>query len=496
MDTGNLSETPFPQLLLELYVSAQSGVLKVSKGKIRKAVYIMMGKPIFASSNDPRDRMGALLHRRGIITEEQLDECLKEGTEEGKRVGTVLVERGYLEPEQLVAAVIDQVEEIIFSLFEWTEGAYSLEPGDPVADEVITLDLSAASIILAGVMKRYSIVQIEKVVGPPDRVLRRTSNPAYQFQELQLIPEQENIISSMDETKTVGDLVSLGVETGLMETDVLRLLCGLLLIRTLEPAQEGGKPRATPSPAPAPQTVRETQDDLRSEILRKSREFPRMTFYEKLGVTKRATKGEILTAYNKSAKRLKPEKLPPDYGDVKDAARAVFSQIEEAYAVLFKDEARAKYDQELDKRSASSPGFSEDVEVLEEVAGEDPASARRAFERAKVLFQEKKFDQALKAFKEAIDLDSTVGEYFTGLGLLFATDFPGHEPDMDEAETCFKKAASLDPANGRNYYYLGVIHKSREEWNQAERYFRKVLEINPAHSDARRQIESLAHARG
>ena len=59
----------------------------------------------------------------------------------GKRFGTVLVERGFLEPKELVRGVVDQTRDIILHAFHWTWGTYELQEGASPA-EAITLDIS------------------------------------------------------------------------------------------------------------------------------------------------------------------------------------------------------------------------------------------------------------------------------------------------------------------------------------------------------------------
>jgi hypothetical protein len=49
----------------------------------------------------------------------------------GKRLGTVLVEQGALTPKDLVAGVVDQTRDIIYSLFLWTEGTTACRRGRP-----------------------------------------------------------------------------------------------------------------------------------------------------------------------------------------------------------------------------------------------------------------------------------------------------------------------------------------------------------------------------
>lgn len=65
-------------------------------------------------------------------------------------------------------------------------------------------------------------------------------------------------------------------------------------------------------------------------------------YYKRLGLTKSATKNEIKKAYRKLALEFHPDKnKSPD-------AHEKFISINEAYLILFDDEARSKYDKEYD----------------------------------------------------------------------------------------------------------------------------------------------------
>ena len=41
----------------------------------------------------------------------------------------MLVEKGILEPKELVRGVVDQTRDIILLAFQWSTGSYRLEPG-------------------------------------------------------------------------------------------------------------------------------------------------------------------------------------------------------------------------------------------------------------------------------------------------------------------------------------------------------------------------------
>ena len=85
-------------------------------------MYFDQGRPVFASSNEPRDRMGELLVREGKITASQYERCQTVVAESGRRMGEILVDFGYLKRRELLPAVRRHVEDIVYSLFGWDRG--------------------------------------------------------------------------------------------------------------------------------------------------------------------------------------------------------------------------------------------------------------------------------------------------------------------------------------------------------------------------------------
>ena len=82
-----------------------------------------------------------MLLRKGLITYRALEESVR-ALKAGKRQGTILVENGAIRSRDLVEGVTEQVQEIIYSLFGWEEGAYEFEEGDLPSREVIVLRMS------------------------------------------------------------------------------------------------------------------------------------------------------------------------------------------------------------------------------------------------------------------------------------------------------------------------------------------------------------------
>jgi len=149
---GQLKELPLPDILQHLRLSSATGVLSLVSGGARKALYLKMGRVVFASSNLPNDRLGEILIREGKITVDEYEASIRAITK-GKRQGKVLVEMGALSPKDLWEGVQAQVREIVFSIFLWEEGQFHFEESTLPDNERITVDLDILTLILEGVRR-------------------------------------------------------------------------------------------------------------------------------------------------------------------------------------------------------------------------------------------------------------------------------------------------------------------------------------------------------
>jgi hypothetical protein len=149
---GTLGALALPELVRELALAMATGVLSVTNGRARKALYLSEGKVVFATSNVPADRLGEVLLREGKISKEQNELSLR-ALAAGKRQGRVLVEMGALSPNDLWTAVQSQVEEIVYSVFRWGEGKFHFEESALPERERITVDLDVTTLVLEGLRR-------------------------------------------------------------------------------------------------------------------------------------------------------------------------------------------------------------------------------------------------------------------------------------------------------------------------------------------------------
>jgi hypothetical protein len=224
---GRLAELPLPEILQHLRQTQGTGVLSLVSGGARKALYVKAGRVVFATSNLPNDRLGEILLREGKITVEEYEASIKAITK-GKRQGKVLVEMGALSPKDLWDGVQFQVQEVVYSLFQWEDGQFDFEASSLPEKERITVDLDIMDLILAGIRKvdasgpvqgRYpeGHLVLERVTGETPRGLE-----LYESHVLNLVDGERSVLEVCRDSE-IGDNETLKVLYALLATAILRV---------------------------------------------------------------------------------------------------------------------------------------------------------------------------------------------------------------------------------------------------------------------------------
>ena len=207
---GELAETPLPEMLATIHRYRVPGMLEAQLGDATKRVFILDGDIIFASSTNRAESLGEMLVAAGQITVDQHRAStllLLEHPE--KRHGQVLVEMGLLAEAEMRAAVLEQVQRIVWSLFSIPEGRVTFALGEDRADEVYKLRIPTPRAVLHGC----------KTVGDAKRLVGRLGNKATVFSRpappehlagLELEANEEQLLGLVDGRRTLFELCEQG----------------------------------------------------------------------------------------------------------------------------------------------------------------------------------------------------------------------------------------------------------------------------------------------
>ncbi len=236
---GNLRDFSLPDVFQLVQLSKKTGVLRIRGPQAEGSVWFRDGDVFFAQSNWHRDLLGDRLVKAGRITPSALAKALEIRAREGangRRLGQILVDEGYITHSVLEAFVQEQIQDTIFDLMRWDEGEFDFEILPEVIDEDIGLSVSIENIVMEGSRRLEEWNRIKKKVPSMDMVFKMATAPGEGTFEISLKPSEWNLLLLVDGTRTVSQLAS---ELGKTDFEVARIIYGLFSAGLLEVASEG-----------------------------------------------------------------------------------------------------------------------------------------------------------------------------------------------------------------------------------------------------------------
>jgi len=232
---GEIETTSVPELLRSILGSGETGVLTIRNGEAVKRIFILSGRVAYASSNNPDERMGEVLLTRGKITVRNFVEASKR-IRPGLRLGSILVELGALEPEELIPAVEVHVKSILMDLCTWVRGEYEFVIKELDArDNVAMLNMSTENLILEGIRNTHSWQQVIRALGDVESVLVPTGSTDANTR-LDLTEEEQEILAYVNGRASVEQICDLSY---LSSFETCRTLWALQVLGIIRRGQAG-----------------------------------------------------------------------------------------------------------------------------------------------------------------------------------------------------------------------------------------------------------------
>jgi len=237
---GAIEETSVPELLRSILGSGETGVLTFRKGDLTKAVHLHMGRVVYARSSDPDERLGEDLLLRGRISIRQYLEASKL-IRPGRRLGTILVELGALEPEDLIGAVEHHVKEILLDVFTWTTGEYELVMTEPGTEDVVTLNVSTESLIVEGIHRTRAWSRIYRGIGGDLESVPMPTGNNDALLRVELSEEEQEVLARVNGRATIEEICQVSYLSNLETCRVLWALTVLGVVRQGQPGEEAAR---------------------------------------------------------------------------------------------------------------------------------------------------------------------------------------------------------------------------------------------------------------
>lgn len=123
---GNLEDLGLGEILQIVSLSRKTGILSLVSKDREGSVVFRQGQVVRATSSSFQQSLGEVLIQKGVIDLAVLRKALALQQEEGfrERLGVILIKNFGISYEIVEELVREQIENVVFTLFAWTEGTF------------------------------------------------------------------------------------------------------------------------------------------------------------------------------------------------------------------------------------------------------------------------------------------------------------------------------------------------------------------------------------
>ncbi|MBI4821758.1 MAG: response regulator [Deltaproteobacteria bacterium] len=503
---GHLGSCPVALLLSITRYDQLTGMLDLSGDDgTHRRVYIRGGQPIFMQSTSDGENVGALLLRRGRITEPDYDRCVQYMKAKKRTLQQALLELKLASEQDLATAYKLLAGQLLPSALGMSEGTFKWRETDAFAGRVPEGSFEPLSVLFEGIKRHVHPPQIIRFFrGREDIPLRRTA----QFDEL--LPffrrafSANNIANRIDGNGTYRRLsAGTTAEAAQVVPQLYAMVTsGMCVLPEIDADNEvdavvnsaAAEVEGIGGASFLAQDDDEVEGDSPEEkgaigrIKKGHDKYMSMNFFEIFGIkaSKEVDLGRLKNQYFTLAKQWHTDA----YAGLQIGRTArkqvdeLFARITEAYETITNPEKRNEYLIFLDREAKGLPTDANQVFKAEAVFDEGVAALRRRDNKG-----------AKAKFAEAVKLNLGQPIFRAHLGWATYLADPKSQDALLDAVKQLKQSLEEQGNLAVAYQFLGQISAATQKEAEAKRWFQKCLELEPGNVEAARGLR-LINQRG
>ena len=152
---GNIAAIELNNIFQFFDYASASGELRIIGEENNASFFFQKGMLIFGALSVNQKKIGDLLLESKLITAQQLSQCLEIHAEQGRRrrLGEILVRKGFLEFESLAELLKKQAREAFFTTLSWKKGMFFFYADQYPSKEEILINERIDHLLLEGIVR-------------------------------------------------------------------------------------------------------------------------------------------------------------------------------------------------------------------------------------------------------------------------------------------------------------------------------------------------------
>ena len=228
---GDLAIVSIADVLMLLQDRGYTGTVHLTHGRMQMDIYLGQGRVQFAGAHGVAEEflLGRFLVGGGFLNPDELAAALEDRRKAGggELLGAFLCGQGRLAPANLRKAMAKQTSALVFESLRWGSGRFSFLPASelPQVARDASLELPVDGLILEGLRRVEEWRVIEQEIRDFDMTFVRNEDKMAAFSRGQLLREEVAIAELVNGKNTVRDLIQI---SGMGSYDVTQVLFRLL----------------------------------------------------------------------------------------------------------------------------------------------------------------------------------------------------------------------------------------------------------------------------
>jgi hypothetical protein len=239
---GSLTDFGLADILQLIYFQKKTGVLTLEGAMDRVRLLFIEGNISGAESKRriEDNRLGKILVKRGLMTDDDLRSILEEQRLTGNRFAHLAIRRNLTEKAVIQEILQGQITETVIQIFGWKQGTYEFTSQGVPRDKELDFTVDTQHLLMEGlrIVDEWSLIKGKITL---DTVFRRkTEPPALTGEEADIFQyvDGENDVSTIIDLSTRDNFQVSKTLLGLMEKEIIEAVAAAPVVRAEEAVVE------------------------------------------------------------------------------------------------------------------------------------------------------------------------------------------------------------------------------------------------------------------